>query len=225
MSDATPPAQTRRRTLKTLGVGAGAIAVVGAGFFAGTLFDSRSAKQAKDLAADIPGFLWPNPPSLPEFELTDHDSKPFDRQRLEGRWSLFYFGYTFCPDACPLTLTLLSQLERQIEDDAELHRALQVVFVSVDPKRDKPVLADYVKHFSPRFVGATGGPEALTSLTRPLGIVYYLNEPDSNGDYLVDHASSLLLVDPNARLVGVFSAPHEVNDLADRLRRIHAVIA
>ncbi len=177
-------------------------------------------------AAEIEGFLWPDPPRVAEFELTDHDGKPFDRGRLLGRWSMLYFGYTHCPDACPITLTVLREVEKQLERTPSIHERFQGVFVSVDPARDSlEHLGRYVAYFSSRFIGVTGEEERLSAATRGFGVVYRLAEPDESGSYLVDHTSSLLLVDPRGRLVGVFGLPHEAKDLAERIERIERVLA
>ena len=214
----------RRRVLRNVGLAAGAIGIVSVGFVAGKLFDRRGEARQLQLAADIPGFLWPNPPALPEFELTDHAGKSFNRSRLVGRWSLIYFGYTSCPDVCPISLSAMSKVAGNLNDNPALAEALQVVFVSVDPARDVPVLGSYVEHFGTSVVGATGDEKALMGIARPLGIVYLRHPPDDNGFYLVDHSNSVLLVDPEARLVAVFNGPHDPKSMSSSLRRIHEVV-
>ena len=215
----------RRRVLKTLGLGTAAGAVIATGFVAGRFFDRREEAVELQLASDIPGFFWPNPPSLPQFALTDHQGNVLDRGRLEGKWSMLYFGYTSCPDACPITLSVFSQLEKELQDHNGYAAALQGIFISVDPARDKDKLGPYVTHFSPRLTGATGDDKAIMGIARPLGIVYLRRPPDENGEYLVDHSNSLLLIDPQARLVALFNGPHDAGQIASQMRRIFDVVA
>src|SRR5210317_596495 len=110
--------------------------------------------------------------ALPEFELIDHERGKLTRAQLQGKWNLLFFGYTHCPDICPISLQTLADMVRAI-DDPDVARSLRVYFVSVDPERDKPeLLADYVTYFNPDFTGATGAIEQLTPLTRSLGIAH-----------------------------------------------------
>ncbi len=148
---------------------------------------------------------------LPDFELQDQDERAFSQAQLRGRWTLIFFGYTYCPDICPLTLAELKRAYAQLEA-TPYKTDTQVVFVSVDPQRDTPtILKRYVRHFHPSFTGVTGTQQQLGRLTRALGIAYaYRGE---GKDYLVDHSTSMLLVDPMARLYASFSAPHQADVL------------
>ena len=169
----------------------------------------------------IAGFLWPDPPDLPEFTLIDQRGEPFGRAQLKDRWSFLFFGYTHCPDVCPTTLATLVKVFREVEsDDAGRHRA-QVVFISVDPVRDTPGrLGEYVAYFDPAFFGVSGPNSALEPLARQLGILVRRDVPDDDGNYLVAHGSAVLLVDPKGRFVGVFQAPHDPAAIATSYRPI-----
>lgn len=158
-----------------------------------------------------------NPPlPLPEFMLTDHEGKLFDRLRFVGQWSFVFFGYTHCPDVCPAAMTVFQQLSRQIGPGA----AVQYVLVSVDPERDTPAhLGRYVKHFHPGFVGATGPHAELARLTGPLG-VHYARGPERDGLYEVEHSAAIFLVGPDARLRAVFSAPQDATRMAAGFRQL-----
>lgn len=157
--------------------------------------------------------LWPDGPrQLPPFELQDQDGHLFSHAQLKGRWTLLFFGYTNCPDVCPLTLAEAKGFYNRLAD-TPYGADTRVVFVSVDPKRDTPAtLKRYVKYFDPAFVGITGAREQLDQLTRGLGIFYaYRAEGD---DYLVDHSAAMALLDPNGDLRALFSAPHTADGLA-----------
>jgi protein SCO1/2 len=154
----------------------------------------------------------PEPRSVPVFELTDQHGTAFGPDRLAGRWSLWFFGFTHCPDICPGTLFDLKHvsdgLRTAAPDGAE---GLQVIFVSVDPERDRPErLRAYLDYFDPGFVALTGPHDRLEPLTRALGIAYRI-EPHEAGaaSYAVDHSASVLLTAPDGRLYGVFPAPHD----------------
>jgi len=145
---------------------------------------------------------------LPEFSLLDHEGAPFDRERLVGRTSLLFFGFTHCPDICPATLELLASARRELAAGSTAESRLpQIVFVSVDPERDTPErLAAYVGHFGPGTIGVTGSEEKLRALTEPLGI-WFEKQPMGDG-YTVSHSTAVLVVDPQARLQALFASPH-----------------
>lgn len=157
---------------------------------------------------------------LPEPGLTDQLGRDFGLDRLRGRWSLLFFGFTHCPDICPLTLATLAETRRLLADlphDAQPG----VVFVSVDPERDTAAaLARYVGHFDPEFTGATGGGEVIEAFTRALGVAVVLGAPGDDGSYTVDHSAAVFLVNPRAELVAVFGTPHEAGVIAEDYRRI-----
>lgn len=164
--------------------------------------------------------MLPEPREIPGFELVDQFGRPFDNERLRGQWSLLFFGFTHCPDVCPSALYDLQRLSAELaEGGGPLH---QVVFVSVDPERDDPDrLKDYTAYFDPDFVAVTGPHEQLLPLTRKLGIAYRI-EDHAEGDqhYAVDHSASVLLMDPEGRLHGVFPAPLDVARMAAAMREL-----
>ena len=147
----------------------------------------------------------PVPLEIPAFSLVDQDGNAFDRGRFEGRWSLVFFGYTYCPDICPATLQRLATVKDQLPADT------QVVFVSVDPGRDTTErVAEYVQYFHDAFVGVTGEPEEIAKLTRAVG-AYNQIAPGQEGasSYLVDHSVSLFVLSPEAELHALMQDPHE----------------
>jgi protein SCO1/2 len=131
------------------------------------------------------------------FALTATDGTAVTEQSYRGKWLAIYFGYTFCPDVCPTTMMELAGAFNALGPRAE---AVQVIFVTVDPQRDKPnVLAEYLKAFDPRFVGLTGTPAQISAAARSFNVFYERNDTD-DGNYTYDHSSFIYLVDPDARL-------------------------
>jgi protein SCO1 len=201
------------RTVQVLLIAVAGAVALAIGIGAGQM--QRGSAPAQPLSLE--GGTWlPEPRSLPAFELIDMQGESFTRASLEGRWSFLFFGYTYCPDICPLTMALLGSAIteiRRLEPDAADPR---VVFVSVDPDRDTPeALEQYVGYFNPEFMGVTGPMEALTPFTRALGILHRKAEdPRDPDNYLVDHSGSILLINPRGELQAVLSAPHQVQTIA-----------
>ncbi len=151
------------------------------------------------------------PKPLTAFQLTAHDLKPLNIERLKGKWTLLFFGYTHCPDVCPTTLTELTQVAEQLPP--EVLNNTQFVLVSVDPQRDSPEsLAEYVSYFNESFLGATGSIGALTAFARQLDSKFSL-ETNPAGEPVVNHSSAMLLIDPQARYYARFKAPHYAEEI------------
>lgn len=201
-----------------------AATVVGLAAGIGVSLQSRS-DRGQDPSA-VPGLLWPQPRALDNFRLVDQYDTPFGLDRLKGKWSFLFFGFTHCPDVCPLTLAALAGAHRELGNHPGLADDLQTIFVSVDPERDsREQLADYVAYFDPAFLGLTGTPEAVDDFARNLGILH-VKVPGTGGagDYTIDHSASVLLVDPAGRLVGIFSAPHDADKVVTQYQAIRRFI-
>ena len=165
------------------------------------------------------GTLLPAPRAVPEFQLVDGSGNAYGHAQLTGHWSVLFFGYTSCPDICPITLTTLAQVDTQLADLPATQRP-QIVFVSVDPQRDTPAqVGQYVKFFSPDFIGLTGEPGKIEPFTQAMGVPVAIHD-SGNGAYTVDHAATLFLLDPQARMTAIFSPPHSVATLASDLRSV-----
>ena len=174
------------------------------------------APQAPALATGT--VLTPSRP-LPTVAFTDQDGAAFDGARLQGRWSLLFFGFTSCPDVCPATLTLLAQVEEQLAD-LPAERRPQIVLVSVDPQRDTTEqLAKYVRFFSPTFIGVRAEESEIDEFTRNLGVPV-ARTPTGEGAYTVDHSATIFAIDPLGRMRALFSPPHQAAALAADLRRL-----
>ena len=148
----------------------------------------------------------------PDFTLQRSDGGALTRKDWTGRWRLLFFGFASCPDVCPTALATAKAARTQLlAKRPELD--LAVSFVSVDPERDKPEqLGAYVGFFDPSFEAATGAPSELLTLTQSLGVMY-VKVPNGPGplDYTIDHSASLLIIDPQGRLVGLIRPPHRVD--------------
>ena len=152
------------------------------------------------------------------FELRDANQQVFDSARLHGKWSLLFFGYTHCPDICPTAMTTLKQVHARMG----LHnKNTQYVFVSLDPERDTPaVLEKYTGYFDPEFIGVSGKHSELARLTKSLGVYYQRSASAAGADYAVDHSAAIFLIDPQARLHALFSAPQDAERMAQQLRSL-----
>ena len=163
----------------------------------------------------------PAPAGLPEFSLLDHREQPVGREVFAGQWDLVFFGFTHCPDICPLTLQVLASARRQLADAGE-EPLPRIVLVSVDPERDTPeVMAKYVAYFGEDNLGITGELAEVRKLTNGLGI-FFEKTAAKNGNYSVDHSSVVLLLDPNGAMRALFSAPHDADNFVHDLPLIMA---
>lgn len=159
---------------------------------------------------------------LPAFVLQGQTGE-FTNADLQGRWTFMFFGYTQCPDICPTALTLMKDVQAVVARGAAAPAALplQVVFVSVDPRRDtRDLLNEYMAAFDPAFIGLRGDDSALAPLTRNLGVYYQRNDGTDTQRYTVDHSAAIYLIDPRGRLRAVFSPPHDATKVAGDYARI-----
>jgi protein SCO1/2 len=158
---------------------------------------------------------------LADFSLIDNHGNAFGPANLRGRWSLMFFGYTNCPDFCPTTLTTLAAMQKRLR--AAKARVLpQVVFVSVDAKRDTPAqLAKYVPYFDPSFIGLTAADQpSIEAVARNLGVAVVIQPAGADGNYTVDHSGAIFVVNPDGRITAILTGPFGVAALQDDFQRI-----
>lgn len=138
------------------------------------------------------GVYFDPPTSVPDFTLlSDHGE--ISLSDFRGQYVMLYFGYTFCPDVCPATL---STLKNAFEKAGSAGEQFQVIFISVDPRRDTPErLGEYSRYFNPSFIGATGSLDDIIRITDEYGIHFHYNDAESQEYYTVDHTSVVLLID------------------------------
>jgi protein SCO1/2 len=167
-------------------------------------------------------FLTPSR-ALPDFILIDQEGRNFGAANLRGHWSLMFFGYTNCPDFCPTTLTTLAAMNKRLRA-AEAPVRPQVIFVSVDAKRDTPAqLAKYVPYFDPEFIGLTAADQpGIEAVAKKLGVGVII-EPASDGNYTVDHSGAIFVLNPDGRLNAILTGPFSVDALLADFQRIVAV--
>lgn len=151
-------------------------------------------------------------PAGGDFTVNSADG-PVSLKDFRGRWTLLYFGYTFCPDICPTSLAATARALSQLS--AEEREKVAVLFVSVDPERDTPGhLKEYARFFDENMLGATAAPEVLAEIARRYGVFYARAKVETaGGGYVVDHTADTFVIDPAGRLVGKLvhgTAPAEI---------------
>jgi protein SCO1/2 len=148
------------------------------------------------------------------FNLVDQTGAPVTDKSWPGAYRLIYFGYTFCPDACPTELQVMAEA---IDDLGPDGARVQPIFITIDPARDTPKqLAAYVPEFHPRLVGLTGTAEQIAQAARAYK-VYYAKADDSPS-YAMNHSSFVYLMGPDGRFITVFSSDTDPEKMAGEIK-------
>lgn len=201
-----------------------AVAAMSAGFWLSTMQQKNSdaedtIAQARKNFSPIQGVVINPPRKIAVPALVKDNAETFTKNDLSGHWSLLYFGYTHCPDICPLTLGVVAQAKKSAA--AINHMFPEVFFISVDPERDKAeMLAEYVQYFDKDFIGVTGDKKLLQALAIQLSAVY-MKMPSAKSeasisksvDYDIDHSSALLLLNPEGKLIAFLNPPHDAKTI------------
>lgn len=197
------------------------------GFFLLVMAVTYVLTKPAERPTELEGVLRPDFRPLQAFKLTDHNHTVFDEKRLQGKWSFIFFGYTSCPDVCPTTLNVLSSVHDLLVDETDTTlNDMQVLFISVDPKRDTTEkLADYVTYFNKDFIGATADKTEIDKLARQFGAGYIIEEEKPTGGYNVSHTSAIFLTDPHGRLVATFSQPHQASTISSQYKKIQTYLS
>jgi len=191
------------------------LCVLAAGGFIAALIGRPNLLWTRPPVALASGTLLAPPRALADFSLIDNHGRSFGTANLRGHWSLMFFGYTNCPDYCPTTLTTLAALEKKLRAAGSVAPP-QVIFVSVDAKRDTPArLNTFVPAFDPDFIGQT----AIEALAKKWGVAVAI-ESAPNGDYIVDHSAAIFVIDPAGHLAAILTGPSTVDALLNDYRRI-----
>jgi protein SCO1/2 len=152
------------------------------------------------------------------FKLIGTDGQEVTEAAMKGKYSLFFFGFTFCPDACPTALNTFSLVLSKLGPDAD---KIQPVFVSIDPARDTPqVLKDYLASFDPRIIGLTGTPEEVAETAKEFR-VYYAKQGEGEF-YLMDHSTAIIVMNPDYEYAGVLAGNMQPDEMVTRLKEIIA---
>jgi protein SCO1/2 len=162
-----------------------------------------------------------NGPRGGHFTLTDQNGRRVSDTDFAGKYRLIYFGYTFCPDVCPVDVRVLGAgLTRFEQRDAALGAKVQLIFVSVDPARDTPaVLRQFVANFHPRLIGLTGTPEELARMARDYGASYTREEGATPGTYLMNHSRVVVLYSPENEPLAIIPYDQGPDGVANELAR------
>ena len=153
------------------------------------------------------------------FRLVDQNGNTVTDADLKGKWSLVYFGYTHCPDACP---TALNDIAIALDQLGPKREAVRSVFITVDPERDTPeVLKEYVASFDAPILALSGSPEEIARAAKAYR-VYYAKHPEPGGDYSMDHSSVIYVMDPEGRFTASFTHQSTPEEIAERLKKLLA---
>ncbi|MDD2059719.1 SCO family protein [Pseudomonas sp. GD03860] len=201
------------RTQKTVFILVALVAVI-LGLTVNKVLNGRSEGNPTELI-DAGIILLPQSRTVPSLEMTDEKGQAVAVDELKDKWSLLFFGYTFCPDICPTTLAQLRQVKSELPKEAA--DRLQVILVSVDPNRDTPAqLQQYLGYFDKDFRGLTGSLENIQKLANAVSIPF-IPADTSKPNYTVDHSGNLALIGPDGKQRGFIRAPFNNQKLVAQL--------
>jgi protein SCO1/2 len=158
-----------------------------------------------------------------DFALVDETGRPVTSQSFAGQWRLMYFGYSFCPDVCPVDTANLAAGFSAFEKAAPERAArVQPLFVTVDPERDTPAaLREFTDSFHPRLVGLTGSPDQVAAALKTFRIYAKRREGATPDSYLMDHMAAIYLFDPEGRPVAFLPGPEATPEAVRALLDTH----
>jgi protein SCO1/2 len=176
----------------------GLLLVAATALFAGQFYYQINAqKQYSDTT-----LVYQQPREVNPFKLYDQNEQLVDNQSIAGKWNLVFLGYLSCPDICPMTMAKLSRVLPELNDVSLL--PVQVLFVSVDPKRDTAEKRkQYVEYFNPDILGVGAEHKNLFPFVRNLGLMYSIPDDDAES-YFVDHSASVILINPAGKIAAIF---------------------
>jgi cytochrome oxidase Cu insertion factor (SCO1/SenC/PrrC family) len=151
------------------------------------------------------------------FTLTEPNGRRRSDSEFRGRLMIVYFGYTFCPDVCPTDLMAITQALDALGGEA---KAIQPVFITLDPERDDKVMAEYLSAFHPSFIGLTGSPEEIRKVANAFKAFYAKVRDEKTGEYFIDHSGVIYLIGRNGQYLG-FMPPQTAPDRLIEILRKH----
>jgi len=155
------------------------------------------------------------------FTLTNQDGKQVTDRDFAGKYRIVYFGYTFCPDVCPVDARNIGLGLKAVEkSDPAIGAKIVPIFISVDPARDTPaVLKSFVVNFHPRMVGLTGSAAAIDAVAKEYAVYYKKGELTPGGGYMVDHARATYLMDPEGKPLALLPQDQSPEAIAAEIKR------
>ena len=153
------------------------------------------------------------------FTLTDQNGHRVSDRDFAGKYRLIYFGYTFCPDVCPVDMQVIGAGLRRFEaEDAARAAKVQPIFISVDPARDTPeVLRRFVAAFHPRLLGLTGSEAEIAQVAREYRVFYQRGQPSPDGGYMVNHTRMAVLYGPEGQPMAIIPTDQGPEGVATEL--------
>ena len=163
-------------------------------------------------------FLFQEPKEISDFSFMSSNNKTFTKKNLEDKWTVMYFGFSKCPNECPVAMHELSKLKKLLaEKDYKLDDK-QWVLITIDPERDSPEIIDeYAKGFDSDFIGLSGSRPMLLSLATQLAVnnkMPPMDSKDNKHDHLNDHVNNIILLNPQGQFVGFFRPPFDISRLS-----------
>ena len=153
-----------------------------------------------------------------DFNLKGPEGKTVSLEDFRNKIVLLYFGYTFCPDVCPITLSKLKYLIHEIGEKA---KNVQVIFISIDPERDTyKRLKEYIPYFNPTFIGLTGSKADISEVAKKYQAIYIKQEVKSEAGYLMAHTDVVILVDQNGRYRGRYKSKYDMEKLSKDIHKL-----
>lgn len=159
---------------------------------------------------------------ISDFDLMATDGEHFDKKKLQGHWTMMFFGFTHCGMMCPTAMAQLASTYQSLVKDG-VTTLPQVVMVSVDPKRDSlERMQQYVTSFNPNFLGAIGSSSHVKALSSELGIAYEkVAMPNAQADdYDIQHSGAVILFNPDAKVAAFFNWPLNATDMANDYKHL-----
>ncbi|WP_247118938.1 SCO family protein [Kordiimonas marina] len=155
------------------------------------------------------------------FTLTSQTGQKVSDTDFRGRFMLVYFGYTYCPDVCPLELEKMSRALETLDKEGYDTTPLQPIFISIDPERDTvKEMAEYVPQFYPRLLGLTGTPEEIAKVAKEYKVYYKKRVVKDSDGYLMDHQSMIFVMGPDGKFQRIFSSRNTPDQMVAALRPV-----
>lgn len=213
------------KSSNTLMIITAVIALAGGLWLGNTDFNQDSTTLKPSV---IQGAIYPKAKVINNFKLQSHLSEEFTKNDFLKHWSLIFVGYTHCPDVCPTTMAVMNQVVEFMQQQQLV--APQIIFLSIDPERDSAaILKPYVSYFNSDFIGLTGSLDEVKKFSRELNAVFRKSAGASgdisNDDYLMDHSSALMLINPQGNLQAILTAPHTPANIIESIINTQAYYA